>query len=897
MMRKGPPDVPRRAHQGSHGFGPEQGKRRRLPSGAASPDTSPTEQRSPVTNEQRRPAGTRRKGASASRPSTDLQAPRRPASQPAGGRPARRYAVDKAPKRGWRRWLTWKKVSLAGLGLFLLGLLGVGVAFAMTDVPEANDFSTSQATIVYWNDGKTELGRFSAENRESVGIEEIPEHVQRAVVAAEDRSFYDNSGFDPVGIVRAGWDSLRGGEIAGGGSTITQQYVKNYYLTQEQTITRKVKELFISVKIDQQLDKDQILQDYLNTIWFGRGTYGIQTASRSYFGKNASELTLEEGAAMAAILRNPGNYDPTLSEENLQRFTQRFRYVLDGMVEEGWIDRSTAEATVPPAVLPEQKSNTYGGPKGYLLQQVKNELEEVGIDPAEIETGGLRITTTFDQKAHTAAVEAVAEQAPTENVEHLHVGLAAVKPGDGAVVAMYGGPDAVTQSFNDAVDSIPQAGSTVKPFTLVAAFENEVSLKNRFWGNSGFEVEGLGKPVNNESDRDYGRSVDLLHATENSINTAFVDLTMQLGPEKVMDAMVRSGIPEDAPGIVGESGVANGRITLGTASIPPVQMADAYATLAAQGKQADWYTVAKVTDLSGDVRHEVEPAPEQVIEPEVTAEVTYALTKVVEEGTGSAAQELDRPVAGKTGQAEDLGSWFSGYTPQLAASVVFFKSDYANGGSMMSLDGTGGESTFTGGKYPARTWTAFMKGALEGSDVLEFPERTELGEDPSPTPRPTVEICPPGTVGTPPDCTPIAPSPTEDPEVDVPNVVGMPQNEAERTLRRAGFDVAVQTAETNQAPPGEVVDQGPPGGTTAPPGSTVTIVVAIPEPEPGVVVPDVVGMTRVEAEQALRDEGFEVQVNGDQNPQGDVTNQNPAGGTTAPAGSTVTINVRPPGPP
>jgi membrane peptidoglycan carboxypeptidase len=870
-----------------------------------------------VSYERRRPAGTRRKGASASRHLPDSTVGGRPVPRPArpgvprtahGGpagsraprgagsssngtrsRRARRYAADKEAKRGWRRWFTWKKVLLAGLGLFLLGILGVGVAFAMTDVPSANDFSTSQATIVYWNDGKTELGRFSAENRESVGIEEIPEHVRQAVVAAEDRSFYENDGFDPVGIIRAGWDSLRGGEIAGGGSTITQQYVKNYYLTHEQTITRKMKELFISVKIDQQFEKDQILQDYLNTIWFGRGTYGIQTASRAYFGKNVDDLTLEEGAAMAAILRNPGNYDPTLSEKNARRFAQRFQYVLDGMVEEGWLDRATADAAVVPEVRPERKSNTFGGPQGYLLQQVRNELEAIGIDPAEIETGGLRVTTTFDKKAQAAAVAAVKEEAPTENIENLHIGMAAVKPGDGAVVAMYGGQDAVAQSFNDAVDSIPQAGSTVKPFTLVAAFENDVSLKSRFWGNSGFEAPGLGKPVNNESDRDYGRYVDLLYATENSINTAFVDLTMQLGPEKVMDAMMRSGLPEDAPGIVGESGVPNGRITLGTASIPPVQMADMYATLAAQGKQADWYTVAEVTDPSGSERHEVEPEPEQVIEPDVTAEVTYALTQVVEDGTGRVAQELDRPVAGKTGQAEDLGSWFSGYTPQLAASVVYFKSDYANGGSMLSLDGTGGESTFTGGGYPGRTWTAFMKAALEGTEVIEFPERTELGKalSPSPTAKPTPEICPPGTEGTPPDCTPI--TPTEDPGVQIPDVVGMQRDQAERTLRRAGFDVAVEIAETDQAPPGQVVDQGPPGGTSAPPGSTVTIVVAVDAQPGSVQVPDLSGMKRSEADQALDDVGLAANFIG--NGGGEVVGQNPAPGQSVAVGSTVDVQL------
>jgi hypothetical protein len=225
----------------------------------------------------------------------------------------------------------------------------------------------------------------------------------------------------------------------------------------------------------------------------------------------------------------------------------------------------------------------------------------------------------------------------------------------------------------------------------------------------------------------------------------------------------------------------------------------------------------------------------------------------------------------------------------LAASVVYFKSDYANGGSMLSLDGTGGESTFTGGKYPGRTWTAFMKGALEGAEVLEFPERPELGNDPSPTPGPTVETCPPGTEGTPPDCTPIEPSPTEDPEVDVPDVVGMQQSEAERTLRRAGFQVAVETAETDQAPPGQVVDQGPPGGTSAPPGSTVTIVVAV-EAEPGSVdVPDLGGMSGPEAEQALDEVGLIPNVMG--NPGGQVVSQSPGPGESAEIGSTVDVRL------
>ena len=813
-----------------------------------------------------------------------------------GGKRARRYAAHKDKKRGWRRWFTWKKISLYAFGMFVLGIAGIGIAYAMTSVPQANDFSTSQATIVYWNDGTTELGRFSAENRENVGIEEIPEHVQHAVIAAEDRSFYENSGFDPVGIARAGWNSLTGGEIAGGGSTITQQYVKNYYLTQEQTITRKIRELFISIKIDQQLDKDQILQDYLNTIWFSRGTYGVQTASKSYFGKSVSDLTLEEGAALAAILRSPTLYDPTLGEQNVARFTERFRYVLDGMVEKGWVDQATAEAALPPTVLPEQKSNQYANPNGYLLQQVRSELRKAGIDDEQIETGGLRVVTTFSPKAQTAAVNAVNQEFPpeTENSEGVHVGLAAVKPGDGAVVAMYGGKDAVAREFNSAVDALPQAGSTIKPFTLLAALESGISLESRFRGNSPLEDEALGdQPVNNEFNQDYGEYVGLVEATAKSINTAFVDLTLKIGPQNVYDAAVRAGIPAEPEEDI--QLLPNGRITLGTASVAPISMADAYATFAAQGKQADWYTVVKVTDPSGAVLYEGKTEVTQAFEADIVADATYAMTQVVEDPDGSGSRalaDLGRPAAGKTGTAalykdSTTSSWFTGFTPQLSAAVGFYREDAA--GKPADMDGVGGLETFFGGRYPAQVWTAFMKAALEGEEVLEFPKRSEVGKpiNPSPTPTPTPTICPPGTEGTPPTCTPIEP---DDQNVDVPNVVGLDQQQAERVLERAGFNVSVGQRETDQAPPGQVVEQNPAGGT-APSGSTVTIVVATGTAVQNVNVPNVVGKKQGQAEAELQNAGFNVAVveQPSQAQPGEVISQAPTG--TAPEGSTITIYV------
>ncbi|PZF81499.1 transglycosylase domain-containing protein [Jiangella anatolica] len=631
-----------------------------------------------------------------------------------------RYRAGRKKRTGWRRVFNWKVFGFTVLGMFLLFAGAIGLAFAMIDVPEPNDFSTSEATIVYWDDGQTELGRFSAENREIVGIEEMPETLQQAVVAAEDRSFYENSGFSLTGMARAGWDALRGSSSAGGGSTITQQYVKNYYLTQDRSYTRKLRELVISVKIDADVDKDQILADYLNTIWFGRATYGVQTASRSYFGVDVADLDLAQSAALAAILRSPTLYDPTLGPENAERFAQRFQYVIDGMVTTGAIDQATADATVPPEVLPEQQVNRYGGPNGYLLMMVRKELIAMGYDEQEIETGGLRITTSFNAQAQAAAVQAIEQERPTEDADGVHIGLAAVRPGDGGVVAVYGGPDAVEQSYNDAVDAIPQAGSTVKPFVLAAGLEDGYSLRSRFWGNSPFDPPELGPPVNNQGNEDYGRSVTLERAMERSINTAFVDLAMEMGPDKVVNALVRAGFPDDEQ----LQANLNPRVAIGIGGVSALNMANSYATLASQGLHADTYTVRQIVDRDGAVAYEHQPAAERVFEEDVTADVTYALTETVDNGTAEAAQDLDRPVAAKTGTHDDLTAWFSGYTPQLAASVVYFRGDGTD-----SLDGVGGMDHFSGGAYPGRTWTTFMQAAMEGLPEEDFPEAANIREE------------------------------------------------------------------------------------------------------------------------------------------------------------------------
>lgn len=660
---------------------------------------------------------------------------------------------------GLRRWIPSFKqlVALAGVG-FLTMVALIGVGYAATDIPQPNELISAQTTIIYYDNGKTEIGRFGEQNRIIVPLDQVPDHVQKAVLAAEDRSFYENRGISPTGIVRAFWNNLRGGSTQGG-STITQQYAKNAYLSQERTYTRKLKEFFIAVKLDRRDDKDKILADYLNTIYFGRGAYGIETAAQTYFDKSAKDLTVEEGAVLASVIRSPANYDP---EEDADRLESRFNYVLDGMVAKGWLpEAERAGLQVPPLADPRKAK---GGPNYYLMDAVRRELKALGFSDQDIDLGGLRVTTTFDRKAQRSAVRAVRQERPRENARNVHIGLSAVQPGTGAVVAMYGGSEA--GQLNEATQARVQPGSSFKSFALAAALDDGVGLRSRFNGNSPQELPGTDKEVNNEFDRDYGSSVDLVTATEQSINTAYVDLTLEIGPRQVLDAAVAAGIPEDTPGLE-----ANAVIPLGTASVRNIDMATAYATFAAQGEAAPWYVVQEVKGANGGTRYENKPKPTRVFGKDVMADATYALEQVVQSGTGAEARALDRPAAGKTGTAAlrpdtTTSAWFVGFTPQLSAAVSFYK-----GTGKADLDGVGGLSTFFGGEYPARIWTAFMQGAMQGMEVEDFPEPEFVGETvnppPPPTPTPTETPTPtptetPTTVA-PPTAPPASPGPPSTP--------------------------------------------------------------------------------------------------------------------------------------
>jgi len=601
---------------------------------------------------------------------------------------------------------------------FVAGATLFAFAWFTVHIPDPNAYVNSQSTIIQYSNG-AEIGRIGTQNRQILPLAKIPLRLRYAVMAAEDRDFYSNRAFSFTGIGRALINNLRSGNLNGeGGSTITQQYAKTAFLTPSRTIQRKIKELVISLKLENALTKDQILENYLNTIYFGRGSYGVQTAAQQYFNRNANQLTISQSAVIASILRSPGYYDPALSKENKKRLEARFKYVINGMLEKKWITPAEAKAAKLPLVAPRTTSGQLSGPKGYIIDAVQKELSKLGFTQDQLLVGGYVIKTTLDQRAQTSAVDAVNKLTPSPAPSNLHTALVAIRPGTGEVIAMYGGKDYVVRQLNDATQSIALAGSTFKPFALIAGLEAGIPLTSMWNGDSPQTFDDLGKPyvVSNYGDEGWGQ-IDLLNATKHSVNTVYVPLGIKAGLDKVVDAARRAGIPESV------AMIATPSVTLGVASPHVIDVANAYATFAAQGVYSKPYMVAQVTGPNKGVLYQGKPQTQEVFSKEVMADLTYALKGVVNGGTGAAALGLGRPAAGKTGTSQSNASaWFSAYTPQLAASVALFRDSASE-----SLNGIGGLTSVTGGTFPARIWTAFMKGALRDEPVMSFPAPSNIG--------------------------------------------------------------------------------------------------------------------------------------------------------------------------
>ena len=695
-------------------------------------------------------------------------------------------------------------LTLAFLG-FGAAVIALAIAVRLIAVPEASEIATAQTTILYYDDGVTELGRLGEANRVSIDFDQIPVQTQQAMLAAEDREFYEHGGFSIRGISRAVVTNLIGATGAGGGSTITQQYAKNAYLTQERTITRKLRELVLSIKLETIISKDQILNDYLNTIYFGRGAYGIETAANQYFGKSVSQLEVSESAVLASIVQAPNGLSP---EENLDALTARWNYVLDGMVEKGWISQEERSSVTFPAIKPYKQINAFGGPQGHLVEQVRQTMYANGITEDQINLLGLRVITTFNKVAQDAMIAAVNEQSPTENIEGLRIGVASVRPETGEVVAMYGGADYLENQFNNATQMIGQAGSTFKPFALAAGLENDITLATTFSGKNKTKVGTY--EVVNYGDKSFGDRITMLKATQDSVNSAYVELANKVGLETVFNAAKRAGIPADAVGM--EPNLA---FTLGTTSPHVVDIAAAYATFASRGLQVSPSYIKTITTGSGEILYKLNPKPVQAFSTDIADTVNYALQKVVEVGTGKAAKALGRPVAGKTGTTNDNKSaLFAGYTPELATAVMFVKD--GPDGQPMTLSGTGGMRSVTGGSYPARIFTAYMKAALKDLPVQKFaglPSGQPNGANPTDSPSASA-------VPTTPVVDPSAPVVS----VTIPDVRRAKVSDATAVLQGLGLSVVLELQPgADSTLPLFVVDQMPTSSTVVNSGSTVTL--------------------------------------------------------------------------
>jgi membrane peptidoglycan carboxypeptidase len=649
------------------------------------------------------------------------------------------------------------------LGVGALGFLGVctlvGVAYAMTPVPKTpNQGVQDQASIFYFRDGKTEIGRIGVK-RQIVDLKQVPGPVQDAVLAAENRSFRSDPGFSPSGIGRAVWNNVKGGATQGG-STITQQLSKNYYSDpNNRTMSRKFKELFISVKLENKYDKDQILQLYLNTIYFGRDTYGIQAAAQEYFHTNVAHLRTDQAALLAGMIQDP-NKDPR-AKANRAYALQRYDYVLDGMVSMGRLnpDAAAKYKVRLPKIYAASKSGAFAGQNGYLLQRSKNALHSMGITDQMISKSGYRVVTTWDKDLQEAARRSVENYKKQKGFgKDVRIGLASIDVRTGEMLAAYGGPDYLKQYFDDAYQSQIQAGSSFKPYVLAAALEQGIGLHSLFDTHSPQWFDGYGKSVRvgtagsfkfqNDGNEQFGVK-DLTFSTAHSLNTVYVPLGLKAGLSNVVKAAENAGIPKDSPDLTAKIG----GLSLGTASVRPLDQAAGFATFANKGRANTPHSIKAVYLNDADKKKNKywkKPPLENKNHPAwgpesegIAADATYAMQAVVKYGTGTRARLLDgRPVAGKTGTTnENKAAWFVGYTPQVSTSVAMWRQkDTKRGPKFYSLRGIGGYSQIYGGQLPADIWRDYMTVAMTGKPVEQFPPPANIGETHKyATPTPTIK--------------------------------------------------------------------------------------------------------------------------------------------------------------
>ena len=805
-----------------------------------------------------------------------------------------------------------RRLTAVAVGLFSVVAAACGPVVEIEPIGAVTLDPPQQTSRVVAADGSVLAQLHAEQDREVVPLRRIPEVLRQAVIAVEDQRFYDHGGVDGRAIARAMVQNARAQRVTQGGSTITQQLAKNAVVGNDPTLERKLEEAGVALQLERQFTKDEILEQYLNTVYFGNGAYGAQTAAQRYFGADVSDLQLGEAALLAALLKAPATYDPYRHPEAA---TRRRNLVLRLMAEQGYVSpREVAAVRAEDLVLkPIDDTDQWRAP--YYVDRVLTELQHdpafavLGDDPAAranvLFRGGVTVETSLDPLWQDAAEDAV-DQTLTEGRDP-HAAVVAIDPGTGGIRALVGGRDYNDDDnrfakFNLATDGRRQAGSTFKELVLATAIAQGHPLDEVFEAGPRITIgprpgEPQPYPVTNYDNRDYGR-LTIRDATAYSVNVVYAQLMSAVGPEAVVATAKDFGIRSPLRPLRS--------LALGAQEVSPLEMASVQATLAAGGVYRRPSTVERIVAADGTELYRRQDKPKRVVDKAVAFLTTDALRGVVQYGTGERA-DLQRPVAGKTGTTQrGADAWFVGYTPNFAAAVWI---GFPQGAVPMEPPRT--RIRVEGGNWPAEIFARLGLRALAEVPAQEFPRP---GIDLATVLVDTTRNCLPNPY-TPPDLiaersylrgtepTETCREPTGPPTTDIPSVVGLPLGAGTRLLSNAGFTVVRRSEDNATLPPGYITRQDPPGG---PPqqlddGYRVRIWVSTSD-RATATVPDVAGRDVVDAQNALEDAGFSVVVveecpsascSGDAMTPGQVWRQEPFAGDAVQAYSQIRIWAAP----
>lgn len=637
---------------------------------------------------------------------------RRPYNQPYNRRSHRRIQKNFRTKHPIIFW-----ALIVVFTPIILGILTVAWMYVTTDIPQPDKIAMADKTKVYYADGKTEIGSFAEQNREIINCSVLKPYVGNAIIASENRSFYKDGGIDLKGIGRAIIHNVTS-KGRWGGSTITQQYAERYYLGETKTYLGKLHEAILALKIAQTQDKNTVLCNYMNTIYLGRGAYGIQAAAKAYFGVEAKDLTLSQAAMLAGIIPAPSSWDPAIMPKEAN---MRFKRVLRIMLKDKYITSEEYKNAKMPQTINQTKQNMYAGPQGYLLQMVRSELTSGGAFTKEdLDTGGYRIITTIDKAKQDLMFNVASPTAGARGItpQGVQTGAMSVNPKDGSIISVYAGDDYLSKPLNNATQALYEPGSTMKPFALIGAIQAGTSLNTLFNGNTGLKFKGIDKPVNNFANTNWG-IINLYKATANSVNTPFMALQEKLGQKGVANTAVLAGL--NAQRVNGK----NPFTVLGNDPVHISEIARAYSTIANQGRRPDLHIVSSVKNPDGKEFYRAPTVGKQVFAAADMALAIKAMQGVVQYGTSPEVRGVGKPIAGKSGTANDASACsFVGFTPSVLTVFAIWHPD-AQGNPLPVPTFRG----YPGGiGYSAHLFTRYMRAALVGTAAEKFPEAKDNGK-------------------------------------------------------------------------------------------------------------------------------------------------------------------------